>query len=150
MNSSSNTPLFCGWSEKRIAKRTVQQILKAYLRLVLNISDQVITKRLVNLKKAIEPYQPDDDRPKRDGTNPHTLRHTFATFCVTSGVPLRMIQKYLMHTSIKTTEVYAAASEELIKTENITNPEYLKTQLAKVDFVKPNIGLWHPALVVFL
>ena len=47
-----------------------------------------------------------------------SLRHTFATFCVTKGVPLRMIQKYLMHKTIKTTEVYAAASEELIITEN--------------------------------
>ena len=56
-----------------------------------------------------------------------SLRHTFATFCVTSGVPLRMIQKYLMHTSIKTTEVYAAASEELIKTENIKVTEAFDT-----------------------
>ena len=47
-----------------------------------------------------------------------SLRHTFATFCVTKGIPLRMIQKYLMHKTIKTTEVYAAASEELIITEN--------------------------------
>ena len=47
-----------------------------------------------------------------------SLRHTFATFCVTSGVPLRMIQKYLMHRSIKTTEIYAAASEDLIVQEN--------------------------------
>ena len=47
-----------------------------------------------------------------------SLRHTFATFCVTKNVPLRMIQKYLMHKTIKTTEVYAAASDELIITEN--------------------------------
>ena len=47
-----------------------------------------------------------------------SLRHTFATFCVTKGVPLRMIQKYLMHKSIKTTEVYAAASDELVMVEN--------------------------------
>ena len=47
-----------------------------------------------------------------------SLRHTFATYCVTIGVPLRMIQKYLMHKSIKTTEVYAAASEDLVKQEN--------------------------------
>ena len=47
-----------------------------------------------------------------------SLIHTFATFCVTKGVPLRMIQKYLMHKTIKTTEVYAAASEELIIAEN--------------------------------
>ena len=56
-----------------------------------------------------------------------SLRHTFATFCVTSGVPLRMIQKYLMHKTIKTTEVYAAASEELIKTENIKVTEAFDT-----------------------
>ena len=43
-----------------------------------------------------------------------SLRHTFATYCVTIGIPLRMIQKYLMHKSIKTTEIYAAASEDAI------------------------------------
>ena len=32
-----------------------------------------------------------------------------------------------MHTSIKTTEVYAAASEELIKTENIKVTEAFDT-----------------------
>ena len=47
-----------------------------------------------------------------------SLRHTFATYCVLIGVPLRMIQKYLMHKSIKTTEVYAAASEDLVVQEN--------------------------------
>ena len=47
-----------------------------------------------------------------------SLRHTFATFCVTKGVSLRMIQKYLMHKSIKTTEVYAAASDELTNESN--------------------------------
>ena len=43
-----------------------------------------------------------------------SLRHTFATYCVTVGIPLRTIQKYLMHKSIKTTEVYAAVSEDAI------------------------------------
>ncbi len=43
-----------------------------------------------------------------------SLRHTFATYCVTIGIPLRTIQKYLMHKSIKTTEIYAAVSEDAI------------------------------------
>ena len=43
-----------------------------------------------------------------------SLRHTFATYCVTIGIPLRTIQKYLMHISIKTTEIYAAASDDAI------------------------------------
>lgn len=42
----------------------------------------------------------------------HTLRHTFASWLVTQGVPLRHVQAYLGHASIRTTEVYAHLVED--------------------------------------
>ena len=42
----------------------------------------------------------------------HTLRHTFASWLVTQGVPLRHVQAYLGHASIRTTEIYAHLVED--------------------------------------
>jgi integrase len=47
-----------------------------------------------------------------------SLRHTFAVFCVTSGVGLRVIQKYLGHKKIETTMIYAAASDDYVNSES--------------------------------
>ena len=47
-----------------------------------------------------------------------SLRHTFAVFCVSCGVSLRVLQKYLGHKTIQTTEIYGAASENFIKQES--------------------------------
>jgi len=47
-----------------------------------------------------------------------SLRHTFAVFCVSCGVGLRALQKMLGHASIQTTEIYAAADPEFLKSES--------------------------------
>src|SRR3990167_1705910 len=46
------------------------------------------------------------------GVTPHTMRHTFASHLVMSGVDLNTVQRLLGHTSISTTMVYSHLTED--------------------------------------
>lgn len=46
---------------------------------------------------------------------PHLLRHTVATFLLERGMPLEQIQKFLGHSKIETTQIYAESSTEMLK-----------------------------------
>lgn len=60
---------------------------------------------------------------KEDTYTPHSMRHTTAMCMLTSGVPLSVIQVFLGHSNITTTQIYAeytqpALDEEIIKWNN--------------------------------
>jgi integrase len=37
----------------------------------------------------------------------HDLRHTFGTRCAAKGVPMRILQEWMGHAQLSTTEIYA-------------------------------------------
>lgn len=47
--------------------------------------------------------------------HPHLLRHTVATFLLEKGMPLEQIQKFLGHSKIETTQIYAESLTEMMK-----------------------------------
>jgi integrase/recombinase XerD len=44
----------------------------------------------------------------------HSLRHSFATHLLESGVSIRYIQKLLGHNSLKTTEIYISVAQRFL------------------------------------
>lgn len=47
--------------------------------------------------------------------SPHLLRHSVATTLLEGGMPIEQIQKFLGHSKLETTQVYAESTTEMIK-----------------------------------
>ncbi len=80
-------PLFFGHKGERLDPRTVQRIMKKYL-------------RAAGLNPAL---------------SPHALRHSFATHLLDAGADLRSVQELLGHASLSTTQLYTHVSIGRIK-----------------------------------
>ncbi len=94
IDKRTNGALFLNRYGKRLSTRSLQKIVKKYA--------------IGSIFKDI---------------SPHTLRHSKATHLLNSGMDIRLLQKFLGHSSIRATQIYTHLNlAELAKTYDKTHP----------------------------
>jgi tyrosine recombinase XerC len=83
----AKAPLFLNYRGRRLTTRSLQRIVRKHL-----------------LKVA-----------RASGTNPHILRHSFATHLLERGADLRAVQELLGHASLSTVQIYTHLTTKRLK-----------------------------------
>jgi len=83
----NSNALFLNYRGSRLTPRSLQRIVRKYLLRVAHTS----------------------------GTNPHILRHTFATHLLENGADLRAVQELLGHASLSTVQIYTHLTTKRLK-----------------------------------
>ncbi len=84
---STEIPLFLNYRGGRLTTRSLQRIVR---------------KHLLKIARA-------------SGTNPHILRHSFATHLLERGADLRAVQELLGHASLSTVQIYTHLTTKRLK-----------------------------------
>jgi integrase/recombinase XerC len=92
---------------KRIDVETLQSTRSSESGLFLNSSGQLLTTQ--GIANVIGQLQEGTEIERR--VTPHMLRHTVATL-LCNGVDIRVVQEFLGHASIATTQLYTHVTKE--------------------------------------
>jgi integrase/recombinase XerC len=95
ISANSSGPLFLNKNKGRLSARSVARILEKLI-----VACGILTP-----------------------VSPHTLRHTFATHMLDAGADLRVVQEFLGHKSLSTTQKYTHVSiDRLMETYDRAHP----------------------------
>lgn len=98
---------------RRIANKPEMYLFKSQTHDQMSVSavEEVYKKYISSLKKQYPDLFPFDDY------TPHTMRRTVASHMLEAGIDMEVIRTFLGHTSIFTTEMYAALSQKKVDKE---------------------------------
>lgn len=78
----------------------------------LNLEDRLFPVTTARIRQICSKYKSDEN------LHPHSLRHSYAIFCLKSGMNIRALQKILGHSTLSTTAVYLDLIGQDLKDEH--------------------------------